>query len=226
MQKAANGRRRQGRAGPARWIWAALAMIVQAAALPVGAEVLINELMADPARDWDGDGAYSYRGDEWVEVLNAGSETVDLTGYWLRDGTGEEAHLNLFGMLAPGEVAVFTGSQAVAWQVERGLTVEGMSLNNTGDTVELLRTIPDTEGPQLEVVDQAIYLDHEAEDDRSSGKDPLGQGWCLYDGLNPYGGSQEPPGTGCDPTWGLPNDCQALPAEAAISFGDLKATYR
>lgn len=100
--------------------------------LPAGAEVLINEIMADPAGDWDGDGVYSYRDDEWVEVLNTGPETVDLTGYWLRDGTDEEAHINLFGVLAAGDVAVFTGSQAAAWQVETGQSVEGLSLNNGG----------------------------------------------------------------------------------------------
>lgn len=226
MQQAANGWRWRRRERALWSVGAVLVIALQVVVLPVAAEVLINEVMADPAQDWDGDGAYSYRDDEWIEVLNTGLETVDLTGYWLRDGTGEEAHLNLFGLLAPGEVAAFTGSQAAAWQAERGLTIDGLSLNNTGDTVELLRTVPDTVGPELEVVDRAVYQDHEAEDDRSSGKDPLGQGWYLFDGLNPYGGSQEPQGTGCSPTWGLSNDCQTLPAEASVSFGGLKAAYR
>lgn len=206
-------------------IWA-LFLVLMMGAIPAGAEVLINEIMADPASDWDGDGAYSYRDDEWVEVVNTGPETVDLTGYWLRDGTGDEAHLNLFGMLAAGDVAVFTGSQAVAYQAERGLPVEGLSLNNVGDTVDLLASIPGTVGPELDLVDSVIYLDHEAEDDRSSGRDHLGQGWFLYDGLNPYGGSQDPPGTGCYPSFSQPNECQVLPTGSSISFGDLKAAYR
>lgn len=210
---------------PALSVWAFF-LIMLAGAFPSGAQILINEIMADPARDWDGDGVYSYRDDEWVEVVNTGTETVDLTGYWLRDETGEEAHLNLFGMIAPGEVAVFTGSQAVSWQVEQGVSVEGLSLNNTGDTVELLATIAGTQGPELQLQDAATYLDHEAEDDRSSGKDPLGQGWFLYDGLNPYSGSLDPGGTGCSPTFGQPNECQALPAESSVTFGDLKAAYR
>jgi hypothetical protein len=49
---------------------------------------LLNEIMADPARDWDGDGTYSYRNDEWVEIVNPGPGTLDLAGYFLADEVG------------------------------------------------------------------------------------------------------------------------------------------
>ena len=49
------------------------------------AALFINEIMADPASDWDGDGAYQYRDDEWVEIINTGPEAVDLAGHGLRD---------------------------------------------------------------------------------------------------------------------------------------------
>ena len=47
---------------------------------PAGAQVVINEILADPARDWDGDGDYNFRNDEWVEIVNAGDAAVSLSG--------------------------------------------------------------------------------------------------------------------------------------------------
>src|SRR5437899_5972872 len=46
----------------------------------------LNEVMAGPARDWDGSGLFSSRDDEWVEVVNVGLETLDLVGWLLTDG--------------------------------------------------------------------------------------------------------------------------------------------
>lgn len=188
-------------------------------------QIVINELMADPATDWNSDGQYDYRTDEWIEVLNTGDQAVDLTAYWLRDSTGDQPHLNLFGVLEAHCVAVFYGSNAVAWQQENGVSVTGFSLNNSGDSVYLLRTLPGTDGPQLALEDTVTYLSHEAEDDRSSGLDPAGETWVLYDGLNAYGGDAQPQGTGCGPTPGTINVCDALPVHTQ-SFGAVKATYR
>ena len=129
--------------------------------------VIINEILADPASDWDGDGVVDARGDEWVEVLNTGPDAVDLTAYWLRDDAVDGPRLNLFGVLEPGGAAVFYGSQAVAWQQEVGETTAGLSLNNGGDRVVLLRTVPGSDPLVTEDVDAIDYTDHQAEDDRS-----------------------------------------------------------
>ena len=48
----------------------------------------INEIMADPATDWDGDGEYNYRDDEWVELYNAGPGHVNLGEFALSEGRG------------------------------------------------------------------------------------------------------------------------------------------
>jgi len=193
-------------------------------AIPVHAELVINELLADPASDWDGDGEVDAKLDEWVEVYNPGPDPVHLTRYWLRDGLGEAPHLNLFGVLEAGEVAVFFGYHAVAWQIENGQASTGLSLNNGGDTVELLRT-NDDDPDQLDVVDTHLYVAHTAEDDRSSARLPDGGHWTLFDGLNPYHGNLEPQGTGCTPTPGAPNSCAGgTPAEAR-NWSTIKETF-
>jgi hypothetical protein len=191
---------------------------------PVMANLQLAEILADPASDWNGDGEVDLRDDEWIEVHNAGAEALDLTAYYIRDALGEEPHINLFGILAPGEAAVFYGHMAVAYQQEHGLAVTGLSLNNTGDTLELWRGHPGEAGSQL--VDAYIYLDHEAEDDRSSGRMHAGGTWALFDGLNPYDGATEPCGTRCDPTPGVPNDCHPLAVSDGTSWGRMKADYR
>jgi hypothetical protein len=188
------------------------------------AEVQLAEILADPASDWNGDGEIEFREDEWIEVHNTGPEAVDLTAYYIRDALGEEAHMCLFGILAPQEAAVFYGHQAVAWQQEFAQPITGFSLNNSGDTVELWLGNP--ESPDAQLVDVHIYLDHEAEDDRASGRMNLGGEWGLFDGLNPYNGTIEPLGTGCTPTPGVVNDCVPLVPNETVSWGGIKASYR
>ena len=191
---------------------------------PALAQLAISEVLADPASDWDGDGEVDYKDDEWVEVVNQGTNEIDLSLYWLRDGLGDAPHLNLFGMLAPEQVAVFYGSDALAWQEANDIGATGFSLNNGGDTVQLLITVAGQE--ELDVVQSVVYEDHEADDDRSSGRLPESGAWALFDGLNPYDGDEEPLGTGCDPTPGLFNDCPDQTPAEATSWSRLKATYR
>lgn len=191
------------------------------------ADLLINEVLADPALDWDGDGTVDFMGDEWIEVLNNGDEAVDLSEYWLRDGLGDLPHLHLGGILAPGQVRVFYGSEAVAWQLANGAGAVGFSLNNGGDTVELLLNhYVDGNLMSLDVVHSVSYADHEAEDDRSSGWGHDSGGWTLFDALNPYGGSLWPGGSACAPTPGAVNVCSAGVGTEQLSFDEMKASFR
>lgn len=203
----------------------AFAAIALTAAPAVG-QVVINEILADPASDWDGDGAVDFRGDEWVEILNAGAQPVDLGTYGLRDAAGGGPRIVLDGILGPGEIVLVLGSQAVAWQEANGQSVAGLSLNNGGDEVVLLRLVPGSDPPVTEDVDNVAYPDHAAEDDRACGWDTHRTEWVLYDGLAPYGGDRDPVGTGCPPTPGARNLCNGqVPAES-VSFGAAKALYR
>lgn len=197
-------------------------------------QIVVNEIMADPASDWDGDSTYSYKGDEWIEIYNAGVETVDLAAYWVGDSDSTLLY-NFSGTLRARKHVVVYGSQVESWQRANGLSAVGLRLNNSGDTVMLWIV---SQGAALSsgdeaggsaalpvLVDRYEYQNHEAEDDRSTGLFPDGaDSRALFDALNPYTGSQEPEGTGCLPTPGVRNECPT-PVERN-SWGPVKSLYR
>jgi len=191
------------------------------AEITIGA-VQVSELCGDPASDWDGDGEVSSRGDEWLEIINTGPDTVDLSAYYMRDALGDEPHLQFSGVLAAGETAVFWGSDAAAWQSAQGLSVSGLSLNNAGDLIQIFLGHPEAAGASL--VDLAPYPDHAADDDRSMAR--FDDEWVLCDGLNTYGGALEPVGSGCPPTPGEGNVCAGLVGAASRSWSDIKILWR
>jgi hypothetical protein len=178
----------------------------------------LSEILAGPARDWDGDGVYDSRGDEWVEVVNHGAGPVDLAPYRIADADSTIRY-ELSGTLLPGETRLVTGSAAVAQQRSLGRTASGLSLNNSGDTVILFRVgAADTTR-----VDGHRYGSVEGASDRSTGwiDDPAT--WVLFDGLNKYSGAGEPQGNGCNPTPGARNGCPLPVTET--TWGKIKATY-
>jgi hypothetical protein len=77
------------------------------------------------------------------------------------------------------------------------------------------------------LVDAYTYLNHEAEDDRSSGRMPDGAAtWQLFDALNPYSGTANPLGNGLPPTPGTPNAGGSPPVPACeANWGQIKALY-
>jgi len=99
--------------------------------------------------------------------------------------------------------------------------VFGLSLGNTGDRVMLWHAV----AGDTTLVDQYVYLAHEAAADRAVGRDTDGGEWKLLDALNPYSGTTPPLGSGCPPSPGAPNACAPTPAQRA-SWGSLKALYR
>lgn len=188
---------------------------------PAGAaQIRLNEILADPASDWDGDGEVDSKLDEWVEVINVGTSTVDLSRFRLSDeSAGTEWRYVLGGTLAPGEVLVIYGSQVVAWQNANGVAAFGLSLNNGGDTVSLYEEA----GGSTSVADARTYTSIEVADDRSSGRLPNGGGeWVVFDGLNPYTGTAFTP-TGCLPSPGQASQCPT-PVETS-SWGSVKSRY-
>jgi hypothetical protein len=61
-----------------------------------------------------------------------GGTPIALEEYQIAD-QDRVVRFALSGTLNPGEVALVTGSAAVAWQRSQGLTTAGLSLNNAGD---------------------------------------------------------------------------------------------
>jgi hypothetical protein len=197
------------RSGPAR-----------ATAAAAASPLRITEFLAGPARDWDGNGVFSSRDDEWVEVKNAGSVPLDLSSYFLTDDDGIP-RFGFSGVLPPGERVFVTGGVALEWERAFGRPAVGLSLANSGDAVKLWQVV----GPETLLVDAYTYKTHEAASDRSVGRADDEGPWSLFDGLNPYTGSTSPTGTGCPPTPNAANVCGLTPIRPA-TWGKLKALYR
>lgn len=183
------------------------------------ADVLLNEIMADPARDWDGDTVYNFRDDEWVEIVNTGVAPVVLDGYRLASADSVWRY-EFTGSLDPGSHAVVFGSESYAWEQSTGNPAFGFRLANSGGTLVLWKlTATDSV-----IVDSYTYQDHEAEDDRSTGRHPDGAGeWKLMDAINPYSGGAMPSGSGCAPSPGAIISCP-VPAKSE-TWGRIKALY-
>jgi hypothetical protein len=116
--------------------------------------VLINEILPAPATvDWDGDGIADQR-DEWIELYNAGSGVVDLSGWVLSNGL--DVYLIPSGtLLQPGALEVFYGQQT------------GILLGDSGGTVQLT-------GSADEAIDSVVYV--ALDPDASYSRDENG-GW-------------------------------------------------
>src|SRR5262249_23538037 len=97
----------------------------------VPCDVLLNEILAGPPRDWNGDGTVSSRDDEWVEIVNLGATAADLSGYLLSDADST-MRFAFTGLLEAGGHQVIYGLQAVEWQRGNGRAISGLSLNNSG----------------------------------------------------------------------------------------------
>lgn len=95
--------------------------------------ILISEVMPDPAAVGDSDG-------EWIELYNAGPDTVNLDGWILAD-LGTDQHV-IGGelLIAPGQYVVLArnGDSATNGGVAVDYVYNGMSLSNSADEVLLL----------------------------------------------------------------------------------------
>jgi hypothetical protein len=182
----------------------------------------LNEILAGPGRDWNGDGTFSSRDDEWVELVNTGSAPLDLAGHLLTDADRLPRYA-LSGTLAPGGRVFVTGKAAYDWERATGHPAFGLSLGNSGDAVMLWKV----EGPDTLMVDAYTYRSHEAAVDRAIGHSPDGAegAWVLFDALNPYTGTTPPAGNGCAPTPAEPNVCGGTPT-APVTWGRVKTLYR
>jgi len=183
-------------------------------------DVRLSEILAGPARDWDGSGTFSSRDDEWIEIVNGGATTADLTPYFVTDGDSIP-RFGCSGTLAPAAVLLVTGAMSVTWERATGHPVFGLSLGNSGDKVLLWKVT----GTDTTLVDGYTYKAHEAAADRAVGRTPDGSEWKLEDGLDPYTGTILPAPTGCMPTPGQPNNCGVVAARQS-TWGRLKALYR
>ena len=116
-------------------------------------DLVINELLADPAADdadtadvvegdANGDGVRDGSQDEFIEIFNTGSVSIDLENYTISDGYGLR-HTFSAGSILPANsfITIFGGGTPTGIsgmvQVANEGTTPTLGLNNTGDTVTL-----------------------------------------------------------------------------------------
>jgi hypothetical protein len=114
--------------------------------------IAINEVLCDPALGSEGDanrdGVRSGSEDEFVELLNLGSDAVDLSGWTLSDGASSPFAFPSGTQIAPGEYVVLFGGGAPTGFSGQVFTDDGRiggGLSNSGDAIYLINPAgPDT----------------------------------------------------------------------------------
>ncbi len=104
--------------------------------------IMINEILADPsstAGDANGDGLISLRNDEFIELFNLGSTSVDISGWYLTDAVKVRHIFDTGTVLSSNDFFVVFGggdpsSLGINWQTA---STGFLSLNNAGDTITL-----------------------------------------------------------------------------------------
>ena len=166
------------------------------------AAVRINEILAAPSSDWDGDLGSDSKDDEWVEIANDGAVDADISALVLLNGDGRAPVYGFSGLLGPGAHLVIYGTDAVSWESAEGYSTIGLSLNNSGDVLRLASVA----GGDTTIVDSLVFTSSQAGYDVSLGRLPDQSGsWTLFDHFAPT------PGDGGDPTPGLSNSANAEP---------------
>ena len=159
----------------------ALLLILLSTSAAQSQSLVVNEILYDPPAPQPSD-------NEYVEVFNAGDETLDLTGLRLADARDTTAVFDA-GSLAPGAYLVFVrDSEAfeAAYPDVAFIEVEGFpSLNNGGDTVAVLQG--------EEAVDSVPYLPNwggaDAALERISPSNPSDEASSFGTSTDPSGGT-------------------------------------
>ncbi len=132
------------------WIIAVmLGMLWGAHVFSAESVVVINEVLADPPADANGDGDQKSYEDEFVEILNTGSDTIVIGGWELSDRNAKKPFTFPDNtQIAPGEyIVLFGGGTPTGFDgqvfVDDGKI--GGGLSNLGDAVFLINpTLSDT----------------------------------------------------------------------------------
>ncbi len=104
-------------------------------------DLIINEILADPPGDVNGDGIANTSQDEFVEIVNAGLSDIDLGGFRILDFVGVRHVFPSPTVLCSGQAIVIFGGGAptggfggaVVQQASSGM----LGLSNGGDSVTL-----------------------------------------------------------------------------------------
>lgn len=119
-------------------LWLVMVMVFVSFQAQVEAVVVINEVLADPAGDANGDGIVHSTQDEFVELANSGSSAVALDGWTLSDALQIRHNFDAAAVIpAFGLLVIFGGGSPAEWLNAMIASGGSLSLNNAGDTVTL-----------------------------------------------------------------------------------------
>ncbi len=115
--------------------------VPSAACDPVTTDLVINEILADPASgaDPNGDGNASTSEDEFVELYNIGATDLDISGYTIEDGFTLRHTFPASTIIpAGGFMTVFgAGTPTGIPGLSQASSTGSLGLNNGGDTVTI-----------------------------------------------------------------------------------------
>jgi len=117
-------------------------------------DVMINEVLADPATgaDINGDGTASATQDEFIELRNVTNVGLDISGYTLSDSVSVRHTFPPGTVLATGEVIVVFGGGTptglFGGAMVQTATAGSLGLNNGGDSV----TLADSTGTTIDTM--------------------------------------------------------------------------
>ncbi|NJD64764.1 MAG: lamin tail domain-containing protein [Chloroflexi bacterium] len=154
-----------------------LRQLVAGAVTPGPATLRLSEVLSDPPQSGR-DAAF-----EWVELVNTGTEPVDLTGWVIEDGSARDPLPA--AIVPPGGYVVIAGKSAsfppdviVVTPADGDI---GNGLGNTGDRLRLI-------APGGTVVDEMTYGDNTSVFDPAPPAPPAGRTIGLLDPLADPGG--------------------------------------
>lgn len=155
--------------------------------VPSNRNLIINEIHADPASssdcddfgkpsdcgDANNDGMRDGSEDEFVEIINGGSEAIDLGGYTLSDNNGVRLTFPAGTTLDPNVAAVVFGGGTPTGIPGLVFTANPLGLNNDGDTI----TLNDSAG---NIVAAVTYSDGAIQDQSVTRSPDLGGPFALH----------------------------------------------
>lgn len=114
-------------------------------------QLIINEVLYDPSNtaldgDANGDGVYDQEEDSFIEFYNSGTTNLDVSGYQIFDDTAATTPVYTVApgtLIPPGGVMVVfgggtpTGNFGGAVVLAADTAVNGLSLNNSGEVIEI-----------------------------------------------------------------------------------------
>ena len=169
----------------ARWTGCLVAAVFLWGARPpsAGAALVINEVLADPSEDANGDGNAHTTQDEFIELANTGASDVSLAQWRLADAV-QVRHVFAESAVIPGYgfLVVFGGGTPQGFANAVTASSGSLGLNNGGDTVTLL-------DPSLLAADAFTY-GSEGNQNASLARSPDGSGaFVLHSGVSPLASS-------------------------------------